>query len=81
MMSLRLGIWSEESAFSDKLRNIQAERPQVKIGSYPFWRGRLAGCNIMIRGESEKAVNSAGRAVQAMLASCGLEIFNDGIEE
>ncbi len=82
MMSMCFGIWSEESTFSDKLRNIQSECPHVKIGSYPFWRrGGLAGCNILIKGESEQRVYSAGRAVQVMLASCGLEVFEGGIEE
>lgn len=81
IVSLHFGVWCEESVFSERLSEIQLERPDVKIGSYPFWRRREAGCNIVVKGVNERDVGAAGRAVEILLEACGVEVILGGIEE
>lgn len=77
---IRLGCWSEEGRFSVGLQTIQYSLPNVRIGSYPFWRGRTAGCNIVLRARNEKDAQAAARTIEQMLGECGLKVVAGGID-
>ena len=62
------------------LQKIQNGLPGVRIGSYPFWRGHRAGCNIVIKARSPEHATEAARAVERMLGECGLEAVAGGID-
>ena len=76
----RIGLWSEEGRFSAGLQKVQDDFPDVRIGSYPFWRGHSAGCNIVIKARTAEDAQAAARAVHRMLEAHGIEAVAGGIE-
>jgi molybdopterin-biosynthesis enzyme MoeA-like protein len=61
-----------ESTIADSLRRIQADYPDVDIGSYPFTRDGRYGTSLVARGVDIERLNQVVRAIHAMLAAAGV---------
>lgn len=80
MVALHIGVWCEESVFSEPLGRVQSARPDVRIGSYPFWRQGEPGCNIVIKGGSQTGVDAAVREIETALQILGVKGIIGGID-
>ena len=56
-----------EGDIGDPLRQIAKEHPNVVIGSYPKFDGARYSTEIVIRSRDEAAIETAAKAVEAML--------------
>ena len=57
-----------EGDIGDPLRQIAKDHPNVVIGSYPKFDGARYSTEIVIRSRDEAAIETAAKAVEAMLA-------------
>jgi len=69
--SINIGVAMPESLIAEGLRAIQQRFPDVEIGSYPFFRGRRAGANLVLRATDEALLAEAGEAVRALIHELG----------
>ena len=61
-----------EGQFAPRLADIQAQFPDVGIGSYPFFLHGALGTKIVLRTTDTERLRLAVSAVQEMFASCGV---------
>ncbi|MDW8444749.1 MAG: molybdopterin-binding protein [Acetobacteraceae bacterium] len=66
-------IGALEGQIAKRLGGIQADHPEVAIGSYPFYREPGGGVAIVARGTDQTAVDRAIDAVAAMFRDFGFE--------
>jgi len=70
-----------EGRIAEALSTIQDRHPSLSIGSYPFFAGggptpgvrTSAGTTLVVRGRDEADVETAGREIEAMARSFGVE--------
>ena len=74
MLSQNVTIHMGEGAIADGLRQIQDDRPEVEIGSYPFNRDGNYGTVIVTRGTDPTAVGQAARQVALMARGLGARV-------
>jgi molybdenum cofactor synthesis domain-containing protein len=66
-----------ESAIAAALRELQAQVPQVEIGSYPFAKEERIGTTLVIRGTDTKLLIEVAAKVRALITSAGGELKTD----
>ena len=79
MVSVTVGAWAAESEIADLLREMEAARPGVVIGSYPFFSNGRHGANFVIRSEDGELARSTGEELAARLREAGYEPVEGGI--
>lgn len=62
-----------EGKIAKGLGRIQEAYPDVEIGSYPFFRGGVAGCNLVLRGTDEGRLARAVDEVRGLIRELGVE--------
>ena len=60
-----------ESTIAEPLRMLQADHPDVEIGSYPFKTEDRFGTMLVVRGTDEKLLEEVAGKVQALVATAG----------
>ncbi len=60
-----------EGVLAEPLAGIQAQHPQLDIGSYPFYRIDGNGVSLVAKGADTQAVDAAAEAITAMIAGFG----------
>ncbi len=79
--SLGFTVKLPEGRIAAELAEIQNRHPDVTIGSYPFFagegplpgRGGTAGTTLIVRGRQGSEVEAAGREIEALARSLGIE--------
>jgi molybdopterin-biosynthesis enzyme MoeA-like protein len=71
-------IYTGEGTIAVGLGEIQTQRPEVEIGSYPFTRDGGYGTVIVIRGADPAAVEAAAVAVGDMARALDAKAEDDG---
>ena len=71
MLSWSLRAPIPEGDVAEALRALDAEHPEVALGSYPFYRGGL-GVTLVARAQDRAALERAAAALRAMLATKGV---------
>jgi molybdenum cofactor synthesis domain-containing protein len=67
--SVRLDVPEGDAA--DGLAALQAEHPEVQIGSYPFFHARRLGTYVVLRSTDEAALEAAEKALWKFIAEAG----------
>lgn len=78
VLSKSITIHAGEGVIATRLAAIQAERPKVEIGSYPFTRDGAYGTVIVVRGPDRDRVAEAAAAVGAMAEAAAVRWEDDG---
>lgn len=79
MVSVTVGARVAESDVADLLRETEASRPGVAIGSYPFFKDGRYGANFVIRSEDDELARATGNELAARLREAGHEPVEGGI--
>ena len=66
-VSLTLTAHLPESTLSTPLKAIQAENPDVRIGSYPFYRDGKPGADLVIRSRDPVRARAVSELVRGMI--------------
>ena len=74
--SRSVGAYLGESAVAGALEDIQNQHPEVDLGSYPFYRQKGYGTNLVIRGTDEAELEVVKSKVGEMIKSFGAEPFD-----
>jgi molybdenum cofactor synthesis domain-containing protein len=61
-----------EGRIAQGLADIQKAHPDTAIGSYPFYRDAGPGVQLLAKSRDTEKVESAARAIEAMLADAGV---------
>ena len=69
-----------EGALAAPLRRLQAEFPDVDIGSYPFYRRNQFGTSIVLRGRDAGRLDLATEAYREIVRELGAEPIESGAE-
>lgn len=64
-----------EGQLADELTLLQNNYPEISIGSYPFFKDRKFGVNLIMRGTSEATLNQLEQEAQAMIQKLGGNIL------
>ncbi|MFP6807229.1 MAG: molybdopterin-binding protein [Pseudomonadales bacterium] len=75
--SRTIGAYLSEGQVAVRLRAIQAEHPDVDLGSYPFYRQDGYGTNLVMRGTDEAELDVLLEKVRQMIIDFGAEPFQD----
>jgi molybdenum cofactor synthesis domain-containing protein len=62
-----------EGTIAEKLGELQQRYPDVGIGSYPYYRGKVFGTSIVMRGIDSSLLDRAAGDVEALMRSFGVE--------
>lgn len=73
IMSKTIGAYLGESQVSKPLADIQGRYPFVDIGSYPFYREKGYGTNLVIRGKDEEELELVAEELRQMIRANGKE--------
>ena len=71
--SRNVDVFLPEGDLAGPLNDIVRKYPQVEIGSYPFFRERRFGANLVVRGTDEATVETVLREIIATMDSLGGE--------
>ena len=74
--SRSVGAYLGESAVAGALEDIQNQHPEVDLGSYPFYREKGYGTNLVMRGTDEAELEVVKSKVGEMIKSFGAEPFD-----
>ena len=74
--SRSVGAYLGESAVAGALEDIQNQHPEVDLGSYPFYREKGYGTNLVMRGIDEAELEVVKSKVGEMIKSFGAEPFD-----
>ena len=74
--SRSVGAYLGESTVAGELEKIQDQHPDVDLGSYPFYREKGYGTNLVMRGTDENELEQVKLKVQAMIETFGAEPFD-----
>jgi molybdenum cofactor synthesis domain-containing protein len=77
MLARTITLFMAEGDVSKGLAQIQADHPELEIGSYPFWRPQGPSCSIVIRGTDQAAIDRAADALYALARSFGCATQED----
>lgn len=67
IVSRTVTAWIRESDIANELAAVQAEHPDLDVGSYPFMREGRFGTSLVVRGADEPGVAAAAAAIAAFL--------------
>jgi len=73
MLSKSLAVALPESAFASDLAKLQADNPEVQIGSYPFFRGGQAGLHVVMRCTERERLEAVAKNITAAARALGVE--------
>jgi molybdenum cofactor synthesis domain-containing protein len=79
VVSVTVGARAPESDVADLLRETEAARPGVAIGSYPFFKDGRYGSNFVIRSEDGELARRTGDDLAERLRAAGYEPVLGGI--
>jgi molybdenum cofactor synthesis domain-containing protein len=82
VVSRTIGSWVAESEVADLLRDAEkrwAERGEVTIGSYPFFREGRVGANFVVRSPDAALAEGCLAEVAAALTAAGYGVIAGGI--
>ena len=82
VVSRTIGCWVAESEVADLLRETErrwAERGEVTIGSYPFFREGRVGANFVVRSPDAALAEGCLADVASGLAAAGYKVIEGGI--
>jgi len=68
-LSARIG----EGTIAEKLGNLQAQFPEVGIGSYPYYRGKTFGTSLVMRGTDGALLDRVVAEAEALIRGFGAE--------
>jgi molybdenum cofactor synthesis domain-containing protein len=71
LLSESLHVERPEGEVAEPLRAVAARHPGVAIGSYPFNRGGVPGCSLVLRAHDADLLATARRDLEAMLTEAG----------
>jgi len=74
VLSHSIAAFIAESHIAPGLGEIQADLPQVRIGSYPFLRDGKAGANLVCRSTDETALDDAAARIRALIISLDVRV-------
>lgn len=72
ILSFSIVAYLAESTISDALRALQAEHPDISIGSYPFEQDGRFGVTLVVRGAHSPARLAALEAIRTLVTSMGV---------
>ncbi len=75
LLSQTVNAYLAEGHLAQSLGGIQDTFPEVRIGSYPFYRDKRFGVSVVIRAVDPDQLAAACKAVQAMVRDLGAEPF------
>ncbi len=78
VLSKTVMAYLPESKMADGLRELQAQHPEVEIGSYPFFRDGRLGSSIVMRHSDESKVEQVAEGVRDVIRGLGGEPVEDG---
>jgi len=67
----------QEGQVGGPLGGIQADNPDVEIGSYPFVRDGRLGVSLVVRGQDTERVAAVAEAVRGLIRELGAEPLSD----
>jgi molybdenum cofactor synthesis domain-containing protein len=73
LLSRTVSAFLPEGKFAAGLGRLQAEHPELDLGSYPFYRGGRAGASIVLRGTDTERLAAATDEVKALVRALGGE--------
>ncbi len=62
-----------EGTIAEKLGDLQARHPEVGIGSYPYYRGKVFGTSIVVRATDSTELDAVADEVAALMREFGVE--------
>ncbi len=65
-----------EGQIAKALGQLQDQYPDISIGSYPFFKNRRFGVNVILRGTHAGSLDNLEQAVQAMVRELGGELLD-----
>ena len=71
--SRNVDVYLPEGELAAPLETIVHKYPQVEIGSYPFFRERRYGANLVVRGTDDKLVEQVLREITTTMTNLGGE--------
>lgn len=74
VLSKSVDVMTGESQISAPLAAVQAQFPQVELGSYPFKLSNTHGTSLVVRGTDREKVEQAFAGIHTFLAEMGAEI-------
>ena len=82
VVSRTIGCWVAESEVADLLRETErrwADKGEVTIGSYPFFREGRVGANFVVRSPDGSLAEACLAEVQGGLEAAGYQVVEGGI--
>jgi len=67
----------QEGQVGGPLGGVQADNPDVEIGSYPFVRDGRLGVSLVVRGQDSERVAAVAETVRALVRNLGAEPLSD----
>ena len=77
VLSRSIGVHLPEGQFGTPLTAVQADFPDVSIGSYPFMREGRYGASLVMRSKDVARLEQATEAVRVMLSGIGGDPFDE----
>jgi hypothetical protein len=62
-----------EGTIAEKLGDLQARHPDVSVGSYPYYKGKIFGTSIVIRAADSRQLDIVESEVAALMREFGVE--------
>ncbi len=75
--SLTVASFTQEGTVAARLEALQAEYPEMEMGSYPFIRDGRPGSSLVIRGTDRARLEEAGEKLRRIVRDLGNEPFAD----
>mgnify|MGYP003665712159 FL=1 len=73
MQSRTVSAQIGEGTIAEQLGALQGRYPDIGIGSYPYYRGKVFGTSLVLRGIDEGLLDKATAEALAMLKGFGAE--------
>lgn len=77
MLSISITSHLPEGRFAGPLGRLQQKFPDVDMGSYPFFRNRVPGANLVLRCPDRNRLEAAADGVRRMIRDLGSEPVED----
>lgn len=65
-----------ESTFANALAELQRQYPEIRIGSYPYFRDMKPGVNLLIKGTDQAQLTELQEKLSAMIIELGGQILD-----
>ena len=73
LLSRAVGAHVGESSVAELLEATEKAHPGVQIGSYPFWKNRVAGSNFVMRSADQALLDACAENLLARLRERGVD--------